>query len=228
MPVQTQVQTGANEVQTAEIAPAAPADLHLFAPAGANPVQTHADNLHLFAPAGANAVQTRGEDAPPTWDSLPPSMRTPPKVESPPKPLDNLYELIGIEQPPEPPDARAIVQIEEKVPVDESNPIFRRGEVATLGWVNVTEAVASAFNRPVDLPVKPGRPPTNAAQPNHPHFMTHYYGEWLRTQGSTIAEEEDAGRLRWEDPPEGATLCRAWVCPERAGPFTKHLTKETP
>ena len=210
IPVQTQVQTGANEVQTSDIAP------------------DESDNLHLFAPAGANPVQTRGEDAPPTWDSLPPSMRTPPKVESPPKPLDNLYELLGIEQPPEPPDARAIVQIEEKVPVDESNPIFRRGDVATLGWMNVTEAVAATFKRPVDLPVKPGRPPSNAAQPNHPHFMTHFYDEWLRTQGSSIAEEERAGRLRWEDPPEGATLCRAWVCPERAGPFTKHLLKMNP
>ena len=170
----------------------------------------------------------RDEGAPHTWTDLPPSMRKPVVVESPPKPLDNLYELIGIEQPPAPPDSRAIEKIEENVPMDENNPIFRRGEAATLGWMNVTEAVASAFKRPVDLPVKPGRPPTNAAQPNHPHFMTHFYGEWLRSQGSTIAEEEDAGRLRWEDPPEGATLCRAWVCPERAGPFTKHLLKETP
>ena len=161
-------------------------------------------------------------------DDLPPSMRKPVVVESPPKPLDNLYELIGIEQPPAPPDSRAIEKIEENVPMDENNPIFRRGEAATLGWMNVTEAVASAFNRPVDLPVKPGRPPANAAQPNHPHFMTHFYGEWLRSQGSTIAEEEDAGRLRWEDPPEGATLCRAWVCPERAGPFTQHLLKMNP
>ena len=200
--VQDPVQTGANEVQTPEFAPAAPADLHQFAPAGANQVQTH--------------------------DGLPPSMRKPAVVESPPKPLDNLYDLLGIEQPPPPPpDPRAIELIEENVPMDESNRIFRRGDVATLGWMNVTEAVASVFNRPVDLPVKPGRPPTNAAQPNHPHFMTHYYGEWLRTQGSTLAEEEDAGRLRWEDPPEGATLCRAWVCPERAGPFKKHLLKET-
>ena len=155
-------------------------------------------------------------------------MRKPAVVESPPKPLDNLYDLFGIEQPPAPPDSRAIVQIEEKVPVDESNPIFRRGDVATLGWMNVTEAVAATFKRPVDLPVKPGRPPSNAAQPNHPHFMTHFYDEWLRTQGSSIAEEERAGRLRWEDPPEGATLCRAWVCPERAGPFTQHLLKMNP
>ena len=219
IPVQAPVQTGANEVQIPELAPAAPADLHQFAPAGANSVQAPASDLHQFAPAGANQVQTR--------DELPPSMRKPAVVEAPPKPLDNLYELIGIEQPPAPPDSRAIEKIEENVPMDENNPIFRRGEAATLGWMNVTEAVASAFNRPVDLPVKPGRPPTNTAQPNHPHFMTHFYGEWLRSQGSTIAEEEDAGRLRWEDPPEGATLCRAWVCPERAGPFTKHLLRET-